>query len=211
MTEQQDKLHRIAVRLAAVAQSGLTYTENAFEIERFTEARALAAELLEVASGAPAADIEYALTLDTGYATPKVDVRGAVFDAQQRVLLTQERNDGNWSLPGGWLDAGVTPSAGVVKEVREETGYEVTVRHLVGCWDRAARGHSPRFPGGIVKLFFLCDATGDRRAPDALETLDADWFDVASLPVLSLGRVNEHEIGRCLAHFLDPQLPTEFD
>jgi ADP-ribose pyrophosphatase YjhB (NUDIX family) len=211
VTDQQDRLHRIAVRLAAVAQSGLTYTQSPFEIDRFTEVRTLAAELLAEVSDQPYDDIAYALTLTTGYATPKIDVRGAVFDADERVLLTQERNDGKWSLPGGWLDAGMRPSDGIRKEIREETGYAGNARKLVGAWERATRGHHPAFPGGIVKLFFLCEVTGEPEPHHELETLGTDWFHVDRLPELSPGRINEHEIRRCLEHHRDPSLPTEFD
>jgi ADP-ribose pyrophosphatase YjhB (NUDIX family) len=206
-----ERLQGIAVRLAGLAQSGLTYTRDAFELERFAKARELAAELFAAIGNQSAADVHAALSLDSGYATPKVDVRGAVFDADERVLLMRERSDGLWSLPGGWLDAGERPAAGVVKEVLEETGYGAEAVRLIGCWDRATRGHRPLFPIGIVKLFFLCRATGEVRPPDELETLDVGWFAVDALPPLSLGRVNEWELGRCLAHHRDPSLPAEFD
>ena len=206
-----DELHTIAVRLAGLAQSGLTYTKDPYELDRFAKARDLAAELLAAIGDQPLTDVRLALSLDTGYATPKVDVRGAVFDDAERVLLTRERTDGRWSLPGGWLDSGDTPAEGVVKEIVEETGHSAEVISLVGCWDRAARGHEPRFSVGIVKLFFLCRATGEVRPHDELETLDVGWFALDELPPLSLGRVNEFEIQRCLAHRRDSRRPTEFD
>jgi ADP-ribose pyrophosphatase YjhB (NUDIX family) len=206
-----DELHSIALRLAALAQSGLTYTKDPYELDRFTKARGLAAELFAVVGDQPAEDVRRALSLDTGYATPKVDVRGAVFDERARILLTRERSDGRWSMPGGWLDSGDTPAGGVIKEIREETGYAAEVVGLVGCWDRAARGHEPRFSVGIVKLFFLCRATGDVQPHDELETLDVGWFGLDALPPLSLGRVNEWELRRCLAHHRDRELAAEFD
>ncbi len=206
-----DDLHSIAVRLAALAQSGLTYTKDAYELDRFAKARDLASELFAVLGDQPVDAVRLALSLDTGYATPKVDVRGAVFDDAERILLTRERSDGKWSMPGGWLDSGDTPADGVVQEILEETGHGAEVVSLVGCWDRAARGHEPRFSVGIVKLFFLCRGTGDVRPPDELETLDVGWFAVDELPPLSLGRVNEWEIRRCRAHLRDPELATEFD
>ena len=211
MGAQDDAIYELAVRLAGLAQSGLTYTKDPYEIDRFTQIRGLAGDLFAAISTHDAATITAALSLDTGYATPKVDVRGALFDDEERVLLTRERNDGLWSLPGGWLDTGEAPSVGVVKEIREETGYGAHVVSLVGCWDRATRGHEPRFPFGIVKLFFLCGATGHVQTPDELETLDVGWFSFDALPPLSLGRVNEYELRRCRAHHRDHDLPTEFD
>ncbi|MCU1678037.1 MAG: hydrolase [Frankiales bacterium] len=206
-----EELHNIAVRLAGLAQSGLSYTTNPYELDRFAKARDLAAELFAAISDKSAADVRAALSLDSGYATPKVDVRGAVFDDNERVLLTRERNDGLWSLPGGWLDSGHKPASGVVTEIREETGYGAEVVKLVGCWDRATRGHTPLFPMGIVKLFFLCRRAGEVIAHDELETLEIGWFGLDELPPLSLGRVNEWEIQRCRAHHRDPSLATEFD
>ncbi|MDQ1725373.1 MAG: hypothetical protein QOG52_2401 [Frankiaceae bacterium] len=211
MAAQDDAVYALAVRLAGLAQSGLTYTQNPYEIDRFTQIRAVAGELFAAISSLDAAAITAVLSLDTGYATPKVDVRGALFDDEERVLLTRERNDGLWSLPGGWLDAGEAPSVGVVKEIREETGYGAQVLKLVGCWDRATRGHLPAFPIGVVKLFFLCAGTGEVQPPDELETLDVGWFGLDDLPPLSLGRVNEYELRRCRAHHRDHELPTEFD
>ncbi|WP_336921959.1 NUDIX hydrolase N-terminal domain-containing protein [Aquipuribacter sp. SD81] len=205
-----ERVRRAAVRLAALAQDGLTFAGNDYETERYTAISGLAVELLAAVSGRDGTELAVELGRDSGYATPKVDVRGACFDERERVLLMRERVDGLWSLPGGWADPGDTPTGAVVREVREEAGADVVVTKLVGCWDRDARGHVPPLPVAVVKLFFLCEvrALGE---PDALETLETGWFDLDGLPPLSLGRVDEHELRRCLAHHRDPSLPTELD
>jgi ADP-ribose pyrophosphatase YjhB (NUDIX family) len=206
-----DAARRIGVRLAALAQDGLTFAANDYEVDRYQQVGRLAAELLAVLSGRPAEELVIELGRDSGYATPKVDVRGVVFDSGERVLLMQEKSDGRWSLPGGWADPGEAPSAAVTREILEETGYRAAAVKLIACWDREVQGNSPPLPVHVYKLFFLCRRDGDVQPPAALETLDVGWFGLDSLPPLSLGRVNHRQLERALAHHQDPSLATEFD
>jgi ADP-ribose pyrophosphatase YjhB (NUDIX family) len=210
-TAASERVRRAAVTLAALGQNGLTFARDRFDVARYEQVSALAAELLAVVSERPVDDLRTELGRDTGYATPKVDVRGAVFDDAERVLLMRERSDGRWSLPGGWADPGDTPSAAVLREVREETGYHAEVVKLVACYDRERQGHLPRLPVAVYKLFFLCRATGQESAAQELETLDVGWFGVDELPPLSEGRVHASQIRVALAHHRDPTLPTVVD
>lgn len=205
-----ERVRRAAVLLAGLAQDGLTFAANDYESDRYRKVAGLATELLSAVSGRDAGELALELGRDSGYATPKVDVRGACFDDEGRVLLMRERADGLWSLPGGWADPGDTPSGAVVRELREEAGAVAEVVGLVGCWDRDARGHTPPLPVAVVKLFFLCRVL-EMGEPDELETLGTGWFPLDGLPPLSLGRVTEDELHRCRAHWLDPTLPTELD
>lgn len=204
-----ERVRRVAVQLAALAQNGLTYSLSDYDSSRYAAAAELARELVAVLAG-PDADVSMLLGPDTGYSTPKVDVRGVVIDSEERFLLMRERSDGLWSLPGGWADPLDTPSTAVVREVREETGHVAEVIKLVGCWDRDARGHLPPLAVAAYKLFFLCRSTGSGPF-EALETLEIGWFGIDNLPELSLGRVNRWELERALAHHRQPTLPTEFD
>jgi ADP-ribose pyrophosphatase YjhB (NUDIX family) len=206
-----DQVHRIGIRLAALAQDGLTYGADGFDRERYRQLRQLAVELFSALSGRPTDELAVELGRDSGYATPKIDVRGAVFDEQERVLLMREKIDGRWSLPGGWADPGESPSVAVTREVLEETGYPTSAVKLVACWDRELQGNPPPLPVHVYKLFFLCRVSGFAQPPSALETLDTGWFDVQALPPLSLGRVNHRQLERALAHYRDPSLATEFD
>ena len=199
-----EQVRRTAIALAALAQSGLFYAVNDYDTDRYRKLAALAAELLAAVTDDPAAHWALELGRDTGYGTPKVDDR-------ERILLMRERSDGRWSLPGGWADPLDTPSRAVEREILEETGYSARAVKLVGCWDRDAQGHLPRLPFSIYKLFFLCEATGDIRPPDALETLEIGWFGLDGLPELSAGRVSERQLARIVAHRRDPLLPAEFD
>ena len=206
-----EEVRRAAVKLAALSQNGLTFAVSDYDTDRYRQLQALAAELLSVLTDRPADELLLDLGRDSGYATPKVDVRGALFDDHERVLLMRKRTDGLWSLPGGWADPGDAPTTAVVREVREETGHVVEVTKLVGCWDRDVQGHEPPLPVAVYKLFFLCRATGPAGAPDALETLDVGWFALDALPPLSTGRVTARQIARMLAHHRDGGLPTELD
>ena len=206
-----DEVRRIGIKLAALAQDGLTFAANDFDQDRYRQVGRLAAELLSALSGRPADELAVELGRDSGYATPKVDVRGAIFDDQERVLLMQEKSDGRWSLPGGWADPGEAPSVAVTREILEETGYRSAAVKLIACWDREVQGNPPPLPVHVYKLFFLCRRDGAVQPPAALETLDVGWFGLDGLPPLSLGRVNPRQLGRALAHHRDPALPSEFD
>ena len=206
-----DALRRIGIKLSALSQDGLTFGDTDYDLDRYRQVGELAATLLATISGRPVAELTVELGRDTGYATPKIDVRGAIFDERERVLLMREKIDGRWSLPGGWADPGDAPSAAVTREVLEETGYQSSVVKLIACWDRDLQGNRPPLPVHVYKLFFLCRSDGAVAPPAALETLEVGWFGLDELPPLSLGRVNHRQLERALAHHRDPSLPTEFD
>jgi ADP-ribose pyrophosphatase YjhB (NUDIX family) len=196
--------------LQAVAQTGLAFCRNDYDRERYETVRALTARIMAEYSGAPPEFLDKLYAGETGYATPKVDVRGAVFRGGE-ILLVQELSDGGrWTLPGGWGDIDLTPSENVEREVREEAGLIVKATKLALLVDRDRAGHQPAYPFHIYKLFFLCDAAGETAKKEG-ETGEARYFPVGALPELSSSRVLPEQIRRLHAHFLDPQLPTEFD
>jgi len=210
-TTAADAVRRIGIKLSALAQDGLTYGADEYDLDRYRQLSQLAAELFSAVSGRPAEELAVELGRDSGYATPKIDVRGAIFDDHERVLLMREKTDGLWSLPGGWADPGDTPSAAVTREILEETGYHSSAVKLIACWDRDLQGNLPPLPVHVYKLFFLCRRDGAVQPPSTLETLEVGWFGLGELPPLSLGRVNHRQLERALAHHRDPSLPTEFD
>jgi ADP-ribose pyrophosphatase YjhB (NUDIX family) len=210
-TTSADAVRRIGIRLSALAQDGLTFGADAYDLDRYRQLSRLAVELISVISDRPADELAVELGRDSGYATPKVDVRGAIFDDRERVLLMQERTDGRWSLPGGWADPGDSPSRAVTREILEETGHHSSAVKLIACWDREVQQNPPPLPVHVYKLFFLCRSDGAQQPPAALETLDVGWFGLDALPPLSLGRVSHRQLERSLAHHRDPSLPAEFD
>lgn len=195
-------------RLQGEAQSGLEYARDPYDLERYARIRDAAAALIEDFASLEPGAVRDLFAGEAGYATPKVDVRGVVV-RDGRVLLVQERSDGCWTLPGGWVDVDDRPSEAVEREVREEAGLIVRARKLAAVFDRRLHGHPP-YKYHVYKLFFLCDAEpGEPRAGD--ETSGADFFALDALPPLSRGRVTAGQIARMLEHWRDPSLATDFD
>lgn len=198
-----------AQHLQAIAQTGLTYCKDPFDAERYEAIREIAAEIVADAAGIP--DVGVVADLfsgQTGYATPKVDVRAAVF-SEGRLLLVRERVDGCWSLPGGWADIGNSPSENAIREVREESGYEVEMLKLAAVYDRSRHDHPP-IPFYTYKLFFIARLTGG--APDeSLETDAVEFFEEDAIPPLSLTRMTPAQIQHMFDHYRHPEWPTSFD
>jgi ADP-ribose pyrophosphatase YjhB (NUDIX family) len=195
-------------KVQAIAQSGLTFTKDPFDRERYLQLQQLVAHALHTELGVPP---QYAARLwegEIGYATPKVDVRGAVFD-DDRVLLVRERSDGRWTLPGGWVDVNDAPSEAVAREVVEESGYRVRAVKLAALVDKSRHPHPPNVHH-IYKLLFLCALEGGEPSLSD-ETDGVDFFPVAALPELSRGRILASQIERLYQHHLNPSLPTDFD
>ncbi len=189
--------------LKSIADAGLRYCENEFDRQRYARLHELAS--LPLAFAVP----EFKWPLEFGYATPKVDVRGAVIDDENRILLVREASNGLWTLPGGWADLNSTPAENVVREVREEAGIEVEVIKLIACWDKDRHGH-PRQPEHIYKLMFLCRQTGGSLGA-AHETDAAAFFHAAELPELCPHRNARHYLDLAWSHAADMSLPTSFD
>jgi ADP-ribose pyrophosphatase YjhB (NUDIX family) len=201
-----------AREVQATAQSGLAFSQDPYDIERYQALTQLAARMMAARSDGSAPALAALFAAERGYATPKVDVRGAVFDGAGRILMVREAADHHrWTLPGGWADVNQTPAECAAREVREESGYEVRVVKLAACWDRGRQGHHPAGGWSIVKLFYLCEITGG--APcTSLETSEVRFFGADEVPEdLSFGRVMPRQIARMFAHHLAPGLPTDFD
>jgi ADP-ribose pyrophosphatase YjhB (NUDIX family) len=199
-----------AQRLRAMAQTGLTYSENRFDLERYRELDQLALAMLgELLSSTPASVAE-AFALEQGYPTPKVDVRAAVFSSEGHVLLVKEWLDGGWTLPGGWADEGDSPREAAERECREESGYEVRVVRLVALRDRSRHPYRPRHLGGIYKLIFLAERTGGE-ARVSHETTDVGFFALDALPALSLARTLPQDIELAHRYEVDRSLLPIFD
>ena len=198
-----------ARRLQAIAQSGLTYCQDKFDIHRYEEVRDIAAEMMMAGAALPsAAPIQDLFAQQSGYATPKIDVRVAAFH-EGRLLLVRELEDGCWTLPGGWADVGEPPSIAAAREVREESGYEVHISKLAAIFDRELHGHPP-YAFHSYKVFFLAEVLGGA-AQDSHETADARFFAEDQLPPLSLVRVVPSQIALMFEHLRHPELPTAFD
>lgn len=210
MTPQLEwKWMQWAGMLQSIAQNGLHYAENAYDIERYQSIRQIAAEIMEAGSGTDQKKILTVFSAQTGHATPKVDVRGVVFK-EKKILLVKEKEDGGWTIPGGWADPDETPGEAVTREVFEESGLRVKPMKLMAVYDRTLHGHEPPHPFRIYKLFFLCEILGGEPKPSP-ETLDVAFFGQGEIPTLSLGRTTPSQIARFYEHLDQPELSADFD
>jgi ADP-ribose pyrophosphatase YjhB (NUDIX family) len=198
-----------ARELQAIAQTGLTFSSDPYDLDRFRRLRAIAVEMLAVNSNTPLERVQGLFDQDVGYPTPKVDVRAAIF-REDRILLVREISDGRWTLPGGWADVNQSARECVEREVKEESGYDARAIKLAGVYDYRRQGNLSSHPYSIYKLFFLCELTGGQ--PQAsLETSEVEFFARDQLPELSLGRVNPRQIERMYVHREDLGLMADFD
>ena len=200
-----------AREIQAIAQIGLTFSRDPYDRERYEALQSLSGRIFADAGAADLSRIAGLMAAQEGYATPKIDVRGAAFDGQGRLLMVREVQDaGRWTLPGGWGDVNLTAAENMAKEMREESGFEVRVRKLAAVWDRTRQGHGPS-PFSAYKLFFVCDIIGGA-ASTSLETSEVAFFAEDALPTdLSTGRVLPHQLHRMFAHWRAPGLATEFE
>lgn len=199
-----------AKALQAISQTGLHFTKDKFDRERYVTIGEIAAEILASHSNIEKHEYLDLFREEIGYATPKIDVRASVF-RENKILLVEELLDGRrWTLPGGWADVNESPSESAIRETFEESGFEVVVKKLIAIYDRTQHGHRPLYPYHVYKIFFLCEITGGA-ARSSIETGNIEFFPEDKLPELSQSRVTEYQIARCFEHFRDPSLPTEFD
>ncbi|KEO84220.1 NUDIX hydrolase [Tumebacillus flagellatus] len=198
-----------AQQLQAIAQTGLTYVKDVYDRERYEELRKLSCEIVQSYTSEPMARIETLFAQDDGYATPKVDVRAAVF-RDGKILMSREKEDGRWTVPGGWADIGLSPSEAAVLEVKQETGYDVKPLRVIAVLDNRKQPQPPH-PNHIYRLFWLCELVGGAAEQDTLETQGVGFFSLDELPELSTGRITESQVRLMFAHFENPERPVDFD
>jgi ADP-ribose pyrophosphatase YjhB (NUDIX family) len=196
-------------QLQAIAQNGLTFARDPYDIERYTALRQIAAEMLAAGSGLEPKVVLGLLGKEKDYTTPKVDVRGVVFRNDQ-LLLVRERSDGRWTLPGGWADVCASPAENVVREVFEESGFVTCATKILALFDRAKHPHEPPFAFHVYKLFVLCSIVSGAETTSS-ETDSVEFFSEHDIPELSITRVTPAQIHRMFEHHRNPSLPTDFD
>lgn len=196
--------------LAALAQSGLAFSADPYDRERYEAIRSIAAEITAAIGELDVRRVLEALSDDVGYATPKLDVRGVVF-RDEEILLVREAADDRWTLPGGWADPWRTARENAEVEVEEEAGLTVRATRLLALLDRTLQGHEPPHPFRTYKAFFLCEITGGTPRARLPETTDVGFFREDAIPPLSRARTTEAQIRRFFEHLRDPHLPADFD
>ncbi len=206
--ERTPKWLQWAREIQQLSQTGLAFASTGYEVQRYRRLNEIAAEMVAAHTELPAAELVENFSAQPGYATAKIDVRGAVV-REGKILLVQERRDRRWCMPGGWADVGDIPSEMVAREVWEESGFEVAPRKVLGVFDANRVGRPLEFYHAY-KIVFLCDITGGgARASD--ETMDVGFFDFDDLPPLSEQRTSEHHLAEVRAHLADENRPAAFD
>jgi ADP-ribose pyrophosphatase YjhB (NUDIX family) len=207
MKEKVPDLLRWARQLFSISQSGLTYCQNEYDLERYHQLQEMATEILASQSELSKESVMQSFTMQSGYATPKIDVRGAVI-RDGKILLIQEQLDGCWAMPGGWADIGDYPAQTVEREVQEESGFKVHADKVIAVID--ANHVAPLEFYHAYKLIFQCSIMAGQPATSH-ETLAVDFFDMDQLPPLSTNRTTRAMLTEVFAHYQDPTRPTAFD
>jgi ADP-ribose pyrophosphatase YjhB (NUDIX family) len=191
-----------------MSQTGLTFSQTEYDTLRYQRLMEIAGEMVQHQTGIAAEPLLQDFFTQPGYATPKVDVRGAVI-RKGKILFVQERLDQRWCMPGGWADVGDLPSEMVMREVWEETGFQVQPLKVVGVFDANRDGEPLEFYHAY-KIVFLCEICGGQARPSH-ETLAVEFFDFSELPPLSTNRTNGRHLAEVLAHLEQPNRPAYFD
>lgn len=197
-----------AKRIQALSQSGLAFSKDIYDIERYEELRKISVEIMAEHTDLELHRIEGLFTNETGYQTPKVDVRGVIFKEEQ-VLMVKENLDNRWALPGGFCDIGLSPSENVVKEIKEESGYDVIPVKLLALLDKNKHPHPPE-PYHYYKIFIMCEIIGGEPAIGS-ETNQVKFFSKNNLPPLSLNRNTESQIAMMFEFLKNPDRETIVD
>jgi ADP-ribose pyrophosphatase YjhB (NUDIX family) len=197
-----------AKQLQSIAQAGLTYSKDVYDLERFELIRNISVEILTQHTYIDHKVIKELFANETGYATPKVDIRAVVF-RDNKILMVRENDDGCWSLPGGWGDIGFTPGEVAVKEVKEESGFDVKAIKLISVMDKKCHPHPPS-PYHIYKMFIQCEIIGGQ-PKEGIETSAVQFFTENELPSLSIARNTESQIKMVFKYLHNPQEPVYFD
>ena len=186
-----------AIELQALAQAGLHYSKDVFDTERYMRIREIAAEIICENTEIPLNKTKSLFCCETGYQTPKIDTRAAIFK-DGKILLVQEKNK-TWSLPGGWCDVNLSVKENIVKEVKEEAGLDVIAEKVIAIQDRE-KHNKPVYAWKICKIFLQCTLVAGGFLKNS-ETISSSWFDEKNIPELAEEKNNEEQIKMCFKSF----------
>ena len=203
-----DKWIKWATQIDSIAQAGITYSNDKFDIERFNMLKDISAEIISEYTEVEFKKVKDLLDSESGYLTPKVDIRGAIIK-DNKILLVKESVDNCWSLPGGWADVNLSVSENIIKEAKEEAGVNIKPIKLVSVLDRN-KHNKPITMSTIYKIFVLCEFI-DGDFIENIETLESRFFSLDKLPELSLVRNTKEQIVDCFKVYENKIVDTIFD
>ena len=196
-----------AIELQSLAQAGMTYGKDIYDRERYERIREISAEIIAHKSEIPVETVKDLFCNETGYQTPKLDTRAAIFK-DDKILLVRE-NNGKWSLPGGWVDVNVSVKENAIKEVKEESGLNVTADRIIAVQDRN-KHNLPQYAYGVCKIFVLCSLVGGQFEANS-ETTGFDWFAMENLPQLAEEKNTSTQVQMCFDAYRNPGWQVQFD
>ena len=203
-----EKWLKWAIEIQSLAQAGLTYTDNVYDIERYERLREIAAEIIEEKSNISLEKVKDLFCNENGYQTPKIDTRAAIFK-DDKILLTHE-NNGTWAMPGGWCDVLESVKSNTIKEVKEETGLDVETIKIISIQDRN-KHNKPIYAYGVCKIFVLCNIIGGEFIEN-IETTEIKYFSLDEIPNnLAEEKTNKEQIEMCFKAYKDKKWQTQFD
>ena len=203
-----EKWLKWAIEIQSLAQAGLTYTDNVYDIERYGRLREIAAEIIEEKSNISLEKVKDLFCNENGYQTPKIDTRAAIFK-DDKILLTHE-NNGTQSLPGGWCDVLESVASNTIKEVKEETGLDVETIKIIAVQDRN-KHNKPIYAYGVCKIFVLCNVIGGEFIEN-IETTEIKYFSLDEIPNnLAEEKTNNEQIEMCFKAYKDEKWQAQFD
>lgn len=203
-----EKWLKWAIEIQSLAQAGLSYTDNVYDIERYNRLREISAEMIAEKSKINLDQVKDLFCNETGYQTPKIDTR-AVIIKDSKILLTHE-NNGTWSLPGGWCDVLESIKSNTIKEVKEETGLDVEATKIISVQDRN-KHNKPIYAYGVCKVFVLCNVLGGEFIEN-IETTEIKYFSLDEIPInLAEEKTNRDQIEMCFKAYEDKNWQTQFD
>lgn len=205
--EHNEQWLQWAVELQALAQAGLFYGKDIYDRERYQRIREIAAEMLASRSDLPLEKVRDLFCCETGYQTPKLDSRAAIFQ-EEKILLVRE-NNGTWSLPGGWVDVDLSVKESTIKEVQEEAGLQVSADFLIAVQDRE-KHNKPVYAYKVCKIFVLCTRLGGSFQPNS-ETTESGYFALDELPPLATEKNTAEQIRMCFDAYHAQHWTTRFD
>ncbi|MDO4169673.1 MAG: NUDIX hydrolase [Lachnospiraceae bacterium] len=205
--DKNEKWLEWAVELQSLAQAGLFYGKDQFDIERYERIRTISAEMISYKTDIPVEKVTHLFCNEIGYQTPKLDTRAAIFK-NDKILLVKE-NNGTWSLPGGWVDVNISVKENVIKEVKEESGLDVTADTVIAIQDRE-KHNLPIYAYKVCKIFVLCSVIGGSFAQN-IETVESKYFGMDELPFLATEKNNEEQIRMCFEAYHSENWKTLID
>jgi len=204
-------IETLICQLQGIAQTGEHYSKDIYDIERYQQLKKITHKLIKELSNESDKKISLLLNSDTGYATPKVDIRAVVFNKDGNLLMVKEKSDNSWALPGGWADIGYSPGEVAMKEVNEEAGINVKAKQIIAIYDKAKRKY-PRALEYVYKIFIECEYISGEIST-GVETSDVDYFSKEELDKMkiSIARNSVEDLYMIFGYYKNPDMKTLFD